>query len=438
MNGARHPGVVHSLRYRDFRLLLADTTLQQVVLPMHFITLTFWAIERYPDEKVLYTSLIVAVRGAGLILLSLIGGAIADRIERRRVIQGCEVALFVNTLAIAATIFFEPLGDATIVLVLGLVFAAAANMGIDAPARSASIPAIVPQQQMGAAIGFNNIAQQITVPITLPLVGLINGLLEPGQVILVSLLAWAGIFPIVFSLRYSSRAAARPAANITRDVVDGLRYVGTDRTIQAVVLIMIIVQVIGMPTVGMLGPVWVTEVLGLSRAQFGLVAMVWGIGGLTSSIVFTRLLSAARRGPTLVATAMLFGTAALIFSLSRLPLLTAAMNFFLGFALAGTIVVALTIVQYRVPNEMRGRVTGLFPLVLGMAMLNAFPVGAAGQRAGLEIVFPALALCVLCLTALLAMLLPALRTRGAVQPAVAVEAGPAAAAPVAALQPEEV
>jgi len=84
------------LRQRDFRVLLVATATANLVLPLQLISLTFWAIDTYPDQKVLLSGLIVAVRGAGMLSFGLIGGAIADRFERRRVILACECARFAS------------------------------------------------------------------------------------------------------------------------------------------------------------------------------------------------------------------------------------------------------------------------------------------------------------------------------------------------------
>ena len=79
-----------SLQHRDFRLLLAATVMANLIMPMQFISLTFWAVDTYPGQKVLVSSLIVAARGAGMLTMSLFGGAIADRFERRKVLLVCE------------------------------------------------------------------------------------------------------------------------------------------------------------------------------------------------------------------------------------------------------------------------------------------------------------------------------------------------------------
>ena len=401
------------MRIRDFRLLMLDSALQTLVMPVHFITLTFWAILQYPDEKVLYPSLLVAIRGFGLLGMSLLGGAIADRMQRRRVLQICQTFAFVNTLITGIVMVTMPLGDGTIFLVLGLVFLVAANMGIDAPARAASVAAVVPQEHMGSAIGINNIATQMMFPIVVPLVGFFNGRFDPGYVFLGSLLAWVGIFPAIVSYRYVEKrvtfTAFAPKRSMVADIHEGLRYIRRDVTIQAVVLIVIALQVLAMPGVGALGPVWMTDVLGLSKAQFGVIAMFFGLGAGLSSFFFARMQKLTRRDPTLCFTFLGFVVGALIFSYSRFAPLTAFSNMVLGFSMAGTLVTAATLVQYRVADEMRGRVMALFPLIQGMSLLAVLPVGAAGQAYGLELVVPTMSWIALAVGGAVILARPSLR-----------------------------
>ena len=411
---SRLPSGLRSLQVRDFRLLMGATVMQFLVMPMHLITLTFWAIDTYSDTGVLFSGLIVSVRGLGMLGFGLIGGAFADRFERRNVLRCTELSMFVLTALLACTVLFEPLGGATIVGVLFFVFLTAATMAVDTPARTASIPVIVPPADMGNAIGLNNIAQQITFPIVLPVVGALNSVLGPEKVLLLSLGAWAVILPLVFALRYSSRGAAprRASGGIVRDIRQGLAYARRDSTILAVIAMIAVMQVVGMPGVGMLGPVWMTEVLDLSRSQFGFIASLWGLGAVVSSFTFAALARLTRRPLTLAVLVLVFAAGAIVFGHSRLIPLTAVSNFCLGFAMAGTLVTSISVVQYTVSDEMRGRVMGLFPLVMGLSMLNVLPVSAAGQLFGLEVVVPIMGWATLAIAGFITLSSPALRGGG--------------------------
>jgi MFS family permease len=388
---------------------MTATVMQNLVLPMQFISLTFWAIDTYPGQKVAISGLLVATRGAGMLLFSFIGGAVADRFERRRVLLACEAVACATTALIALCMLTQPLGSGTIVAILALVFLAAAITSIDGPARSASIPVIVGVEDMTGAIGINNVAQQITFPAVFPLVGFLNGVIGPGGVLAWSLLAWAVSVPCVLALRYSSRALVRRPGGILPEIRAGLGYARRDTVIFAVVGMVVVMQVVGMPGVGALGPVWMTQVLGLSTTQFGFVGMLWGLGAVAASFFFARFGNVTRDGRTLAVMVLLFGTSAVIFGHSRVVALTAVANFGLGFAVSGAIVAAMTIVQHAAAEEFRGRVMGLFPLVMGLSMLNVGPVSVTAQVVGLELVVPLLGWATLALAAALAAASPTLR-----------------------------
>jgi len=402
-----------ALRIRDFRVLLIATALSNLVLPLQFISLTFWAIDEYPGQRVLFSGLIVAVRGVGLLGFGLIGGAIADRFERRKVLMLCECCSLFLTLLLAASILFKPAGDATIAPVIVLVFALAVVMAIDQPSRQASIPAIVGRENLGPALGVFNVSLQVTAPIALPLVGLLVSVFGPGKVVAGSALAWLVVIPLVFSLRYSTVVAGDPRPANPRALIAGIRaalaYAGRDPVILPVMLMFVVMQVVGMPGVGMLGPVWMTDILGLSRSQFGLIAMLWGLGAFCGSAFLASRPDLAARGATMIVLVLLFGAGAVVFGHSRIVWVTAVANFSLGVAMAGMMLSAATIVQYTVVEEMRGRVMGLFPLVMGLSMLNVGPVSAAGQGVGLPVIVPSLGWAVLALAAAIVLAAPALR-----------------------------
>ncbi len=417
----RHQSM-RALAHRDFRLLLAGSAIVSFVMPVQFLTQVFWVEDHYAARQVLYVGLLGVSRGAAMLLFSLFGGAIADRFERRRVLLFCEsTALGLNTL-VALLMLTHPFGEATMIALLCLTFAAAGNMAIDMPARTASTPAIVGMEDLANGISLQMIAQQLATPLSLPLVGLLNSVFDSGQVYAGTLVAWIAILPLISMLRYRSVGEANRAAGVLGNIREGLAYTRRDATIFAVIATVFVIQVVGMPGPAVLGPVWMTDVMGLSKAQFGLIAMTWGGGAMIGSVFFAHRHIITGRGATLCAMALLFGASAIVFGLSRIVLLTAAANFALGFSLVGTTVSASTIIQHTVSDEMRGRVMGLFPLCMGLGMLAAGPASGAGQVFGLEIVVPVLAVGTFALAFAITAARPALRRyRAAAEPLAIVE-----------------
>lgn len=399
----------NALESRDFRLLFAGSVLVSFVMPMQFLTQVFWVQERYPEREVLFVGLLGAARGSAMIAFGLIGGALADRLERRRLLIGCQVAALAINGGVAALMLAEPFGAANVAVLLGLTFAAAANMAIDQPARQAATPAIVGMAALPSAITLQMVAQQVTFPLALPLVGFLNSRMEPGEVYALTLLAWAGVLPLLFALRFRSRGQGGAGAGVVRNAWAGLRYTRGEPTIFAVIVLVLAIQLLGMPGPASLGPSWMRNVLGLSETQFGFMAMTWGLGTMAASVFYFVRNDLPGRGLTLWGAGIGFALCALVFAYSRSVPLTAVANFGLGFALVSTMVSSSTIAQQRVEEAMRGRVMGLFPLAMGLAMLAAFPVGAAAQAASMEAVFPVMAWATLAAVAGSMALQPGLR-----------------------------
>lgn len=387
------------LAFRDYRLLLGGLALVNLAAPFQFLTQVFWTQAEYPARAVFYTSLIAASRGLGMVMFSLVGGAIADRMERRRILLATETASLAVNAAIAALMIASPFGEATVAAVIVCTFASAGVMSIDGPARSASMPSIVGMQNLASAITLAQVISQVTMPLSLSLVGVLNSLFEPGQVYAGSLLAWAGIIPMIAALRYQSTGGGDRTRGMVANVREGIRYARASATISGVLAVVVVVQLVGMPVATPLGPVFMIEVLDFSSAEVGFMGMTWGLGALAASFFLARFRSLTLRGDALGAATMIFGVGVVGFGLSRLIPVTAFFDFFFGFGFTATSLVSATIVQHTVADAVRGRVMGLFPFMLGVANLCTAPIGLAGQHTGLAFMVPALGIAALVLSA---------------------------------------
>ena len=401
------PQAFRALRHRNFRFLLAGTVLVGLVGPLHFVTQIFWVQHVYPEQQIIYTGLLLGGRGLATLLFSLIGGAIADRFERRQVLLGCESASLVLNIFVALLMLMTPFGGATIIGVVALTFLASATQAIDHPARQASIPSVVGMDDLGNAISLNSAAQQLMIPIAIPLAAVLNGAFGPGVLYAASLFTWLGIIPLIAMLNYESRGEA--GRQMLRAVVDGLLYTRRHVVILAAVGLVFVMHGVGMPGVGNLGVIWATEILEVGEEGFALMAFGWGGGAVAGSMYFAQRPDVAGRGSTLVLAAIAFAVSAIIFAFSRSIWLTAATNVGLGVALSASTVSASVIIQQKVVEGMRGRVMGLFPLTNGFAMLLTLPISAVAQSAGLPIVLTVLGWTTLGLSALIVLVVPQIR-----------------------------
>jgi MFS family permease len=377
------------LAHRDFRLLLAGSTLVSLAMPFQFLTQVFWVQREYPAHAVLYASLLSASRGVAMVAFSLIGGAIADRVERRRVLLITESGSLASNAVIAALMVLAPFGSATVAAVAVCTFFAAGVMSIDSPARSASLPAAAGVENIGPAIGLMTVCNQLMMPLSLPLVGILNGVFDPGVVYAGSLTVWAGILPLIAMLRYHSVGGARNAGMLN-NIRAGVAYTRRTRAILAVLSIVLIVQLLGMPVATPLGPMFMMDVMKFSSGQVGVMGATWGLGAFAASIAFTRLRGFTLRGVTLAVLSIFFGCAVMGFGYSRNIPLTAVFDVGMGFGFTATMLTSSTLVQHMVDDSMRGRVMSLFPFSLGFAYVCTAAIGGIGQQVGLAVLIPAL------------------------------------------------
>lgn len=377
------------LLHRDFRLLLAGSALVSMLMPLHLMTQIFWVSAHFPGQAVIFSSVLAAARGAGMVLFSLLGGAIADRAERRKVLFACETGALAVHAMTAVLMLTEPFGSGTVAVVAVTTFFAAGVQSIDAPSRSASVPVAAGPGNLPAAIALLSICGQISMPLALPVAGFLNGVMAPGAVYAATLLAWLAILPLIAGLRFRSPGAGsgRP---MLAGVRDGLRYTRAHRPIFAIVATVMVVQVLGMPVATPLGPMFEIKILGFTPAQVGLMGATWGVGSVGASMLAARARGFAMRGATLGSFATLLGVAILGFGYSRYVPLTALSDCGMGFAFTGTSLVASMLVQAIVADEVRGRVLSLFPFANGMAQVCTAIAGLAAAQVGLAFLLPAL------------------------------------------------
>jgi MFS family permease len=191
------------------------------------------------------------------------------------------MALSLNAL-VALLMLTNPFGGAGVIALFVITFFAAGNMAIDMPTRSASIPAVVGMKDLSAAIALNMIAMQGGFLFAPPLVGVLNEAFSAGQVYAGTLLTWAVIIPLIATLKYRSRGEANRSVGMLTNIKEGLAYTRRDQTLFAVILLVVVMQTLGMPGVATLGPVWMREVMDLSKSGFGAMAFTWGLGGVAS------------------------------------------------------------------------------------------------------------------------------------------------------------
>ncbi len=402
------------LRVREFRLLFIGLVAGQAMMPLQFVSQIFWVqTNASVDSRVLLVGAIATVRGAGMLLLGLYGGALADRFNRRRLLIVTQSAVIPVNLLIALVMLVSPANGLGITIFFALTFVTAGLSAIDAPTRQALVPDLLGPRLTPGGISLDAAGMQIAMPVSLFAAGFLAAAFGFAGAYAFGVIG--NVVQVVTLLLMSSAATARPALRSSsglrqtvRDVRDGIAYTRGNRTVFWVIVLVLVMTGLGTPAVANLGPTWITTVVDVPVRNFGLVAATWGIGAFLASITLARFAEFERRGLVIAFGSIAFSLSFLVFAGGTVP--TAVIgNFGLGAALAATNISATALIQHLVPNEVRGRVMSILLVSRGLAQLVTLPLAALGGVISLRTLFPSLALVVLALTMLIVVVQPSVR-----------------------------
>jgi MFS family permease len=361
---------------RDFRLLwageLISTTGRQitvVALPYQIFKLT---------GSSLAVGMIGLVQVVPLILFSQVGGAIADRMDRRKLILLTEIGLGVTSalLVVGALVHHPSLWY--LYAVAGLQ---AGLSGINSPTRSAAVPNLVPRQQLPAALALNQVMFNTTL-IVGPAV---------GGVILARLgLAWAyGADVLTFSAAVVAALMVRPLPPVReegsevlggwRAIKEGFTYLRGRRVLVSTFVIDLDAMIFGMPRA--VFPVLALNVFTVGPEGLGLLYAAPAVGALAGALTAGWVGRVRHQGRAVIWSVGVWGLAITAFGFAG-KLFSLALVF-LAIAGAADVISAVfrgTILQLSVPDALRGRLSAIHIMVVtGGPRLGDVEAGVVAQ-----------------------------------------------------------
>ncbi|MEE8519284.1 MAG: MFS transporter [Dehalococcoidia bacterium] len=372
-----------ALRYRDFRLLWFSVMMIAGGVWLQQVTLGWLAFDM--THSPLQVGLIIGVRSAPLLLAPL-AGVLADRFDRRKILLIDQTLVAVLVSLFAVDLYFEAqqVWHLYVFAVLfGLLWA------VNNPVRQTLVANSVPREVLMNATALNSMAFN-TMRTIGPAIGgfliaffgpAVNFFLQGALFFLVLGLLWQ------FRISYSTgdRGLARERS-VGRNLVDGFIYVLHDKTVLTTTLITFTLALTTLSVVFTQLPVYAGVVLGDSEGdQLGLLLMAMGFGGLIGVTLLARFSQFKRKGAqSLVA---FIGAAATIVVLSQVTTLWLAMAVLVVQQAFTQVVMTtnLTIVQTVTADEMRGRVTGVYQMEIGVMTIGGAAGGAIASAWGVDV-----------------------------------------------------
>jgi len=368
-----------AFRHRNFRIYAIGNALSLVGLWVQRVAVGWltWELTRSGT----WLGIMVFADLAPALLLGPIGGAIADRFDRKRIAMGAQALALVQAASLAA---LTMAGLIDIYALLAFTVALGAVSSFWQPVRLALMPALVERPDLPAAIAIAsmifNLARFVGPAVAGPII-VYAGVGPAFAVNAVSFLA----FLVALAAMDLPRPKPRPrgGSSVLGDVMAGVRFAAAHAGIGPLLLLTLVVAA-GVRPVAELLPGFADAVFDRGAGGLAMMTSALGLGALVGGLWLARrgdrpgLTRATLTGAALGGVAVAAFAATDVFPLALLAISGA------GVAIAISAVGAQTLVQTAVPDEMRGRVLSFYGLIFRSApALGALAMGAASEVVGL-------------------------------------------------------
>ncbi|MEE8414511.1 MAG: MFS transporter [Dehalococcoidales bacterium] len=345
-----------------------------------------------------------------MISLSLFGGVIADRVQKKYVLLIGQAASAIISLSVAITLSTGYLsvehGGSWWVLVVASV-GQGTILGLMMPSRQAIVPEIVKdEEELMNAISLSSMGMNTLRLFAPALAGLLIDAIGFEAVYYVTTGSYLSAVVFISFLPLTSTITLSGGGAID-DIKEGLRYLRKEINIMLVLGFSLVMVVLSMPYILLL-PVFADDILKVGATGMGVLMSVSGLGAMAGSLILASLPN-RKRGLMLLVSGVLMGSALAAFSFSSIWPLSLTLVVFVGLGQSGQMTLGNTLIQYYVDDQYRGRVMSIFFMQFGFTSFGAFAAGLLAEKVGVQTAVGSFALILVALSVLAIIFLPRIR-----------------------------
>jgi MFS family permease len=366
------------MQHRNYRLFFLGQLVSLIGTWMQSVAQS-WLVYRLTGSAVLLGTVGFASQ-IPVFLLSPLGGVVADRRDRRRVLLATQAFSMLLALTLA---LLTLTGRIQVWQVLALAALLGVANGFDIPARQSFVVELVGRQDLVNAIALNSSMFNGARIVGPAVAGVVVAAVGEGWCFFANGVSYVAVLASLAALRLPARSAP-PAggASPLAQILEGWRFVARTAPIRALLLLLGLVSLTGMPY-AVLMPVIAEDVLHAGASGLGLLMGASGTGALAGALVLARRTSLQGLGTWVASAALTFGVALIVFSFSRHFWLSVILLLPVGFAMLLQMSSSNTLIQSMVPDELRGRVMSAYSMMfMGMAPLGALLAGGLAETVG--------------------------------------------------------
>jgi MFS family permease len=304
------------------------------------------------------TGFVGLAQAVALLVLSPFGGAYADRVDRRRLLQGAQAVAMVVAVLLAAVTFT---GQATTWEVLASVVLTTAAATFDQPARQALIPAMIPRQELPQAFALLNPSREIAVLVGPALAGAFIAVQGPGLMYAFDAATYLLLVVLLGVMRTPPLIPERPGTSVWANIARGASFVRRRPLILLMMSLDLSATLFGAYRVVL--PALALSVFHAGPVGYGFLSAAPSAGALLATYVVFRVVGrSSRLGKVLLISTIGYGVGVLVLAQGRMLALALLGGIVLGAFDAMATTIRQAAVQLETPDALRGRVSSIYQM----------------------------------------------------------------------------
>jgi MFS family permease len=310
--------------------------------------------------------------------LSLVGGVIADRTDRRRLLLATQVVHMACALTLAG---LTAAGIVTLGEVIALSLVSGVALALATPVYQALIPDLVPPGALMSAISLNSVQFNLARAIGPALGGVAIAAMGLGACFLLNGLSFLAMILALATLRIEPRPV-RPPASLWSELREGIVYAWHEPTIRTALLLAGTLSLFAVPYL-ILMPVFARDVLHVGVTGLGYLMAAAGVGAVAGGLGLAAFGNVPRKGLIATTAAITFSLSLIGFALSPDPWLSGGFLFLVGLSMVSALATLNTVLQMTTDDRLRGRVMSMLALALfGLAPVGSLQIGTLAHWMG--------------------------------------------------------
>jgi MFS family permease len=365
--------MLSALRYPQFRRFwfgnLAAVSGQQVMWVAQG-----WLVYDLTESPV-YLGYVGLATALPAILLNLVGGVLADRLDQRKVILATQAITAAGVFALAVLTALELV---EVWQVLAVAFISGSMQAFNNPARQSIYPGLIDRKDLMNAVALNSMVWQGTRIIAPATGGAVVGAFGPASALFLCAFGFLFLGLAVIGLSEPARRQRDGTETAFSELNDGLRFIKSSFIFAFLIGMSFFNSFFGF-SINQMMPIFAEDILDVGAFGLGFLLSMSGVGSMLGILAIGYLGDTDRKGTLIIGGASLFGAFIILFSQSAYFPLSVVAVFFMGASSSIYMITVQTTLQMRVPDDLRGRVMGIYGVTHNIGPLGAMQAGLLAE-----------------------------------------------------------